>query len=515
MLSSSQSFNPTPPATICKSLLQVLNTWDTTRHDPHSLDLPMQSLARTAAQVALSGNKDEKRDVCELISAVETAVQHVRMRKTGAAEQAAVCVGALLAALSKKKTLSDCHFGLQDSGPRPRTMFIRHGGVTRRVRFPTDGPPLTAKGLGEMIDARFPSIHIPSPLHEDELPAVDVRDPCSGVWYRLEDVDDLTDGVLMRVGREDADDVREERGPTARQPSAGSKKPSTSTSDKHIRAIPPHHSAPKPPHSASTSTQTDNTTTPPASPPHPTPLDSITTELALITTDTNSIEDRLQRFREIIDALASDAAATASSRGYSSAQAPTKISAAQLAALRADGDALNADIARRRATLEHARPRWKAAWARGLEDIVAQQTALSRHENMAVELEGARVEMAETVEKILSVAEMLAKRETDAEGSPFVPAVLSAEEAESARLAPVLDELKVAVVAAAGSADRLEEAERWAEVRQWKLQAEKDYGESLLKWIRQAALKETGGIERVERMRTEKDAEHRRAVLSN
>ncbi|KAJ3140980.1 Bud site selection protein 6 [Geranomyces variabilis] len=510
MLSGSNS-PADPPDAICKSLLQVLNTWDAScQHDADRLLDPLtRDLTPSVAQLS-TDTKEEKQSIYTMITAVQAAVRCVREREKGAAEQAVVCVGALLARLSKNAPPT-CRRGPHKPGPRPRTVFIRHDGVTRRVQCPADSPPLTASALRELIETRFPKIRMVDTQHDSALPAVDVRDPCSGIWYRLEDVDDLTDGSLLRVSQ-DSDDAAHERGlPSAHPPTPSHEQQPIigNTSDTHIHKTPQPHKkppAPQPPRTTSTSAQTDDT---PPPPPHSSPLDAITAEISDITTATTSIEDRLNHFREIIDALASDAAA----RGVS-AHAPAS---AHLAALRADANALNADIAQRRATLDRARPRWKAAWARGLEDIVAQQTALSRHESLAVELDAARTEVAETVEKVLSVAEMLEKRRKDAaDTTAFVPAVLTAEEVESARLTPVLDELKLAIVAkAGGTIDRLEGVERWAEIRQWKLQAEREHGENLLKWIRQAVLKETGGVERVEQARAEKDAEHRRAVMSN
>ncbi|KAJ3184597.1 hypothetical protein HDU87_003999 [Geranomyces variabilis] len=386
-----------------------------------------------------------------------------------------------------------------------RTIFIKHGDVIRRVQLPAESPSLTATALCELIDSRFPNTRMVHTLHDNDLPVVDVRDPCSGIWYQLEDVDDLIDGALLRVSQ-NSDNAHEVRTfpPAKKQYATRKQQPITSNTPvthAHTNPQPPKKlSSPQPPQTASTSVQTDDTR-----PPQSSPLDAITAEISDITTATTSIEDRLNHFREIIDALASDAAA----QGMS-AHAPAT---AHLAALRADAGSLSADIAQRRATLDRARPRWKAAWARGLEDIVAQQTALSRHESLAVELDAARAEVAETVEKILSVAEMLKKRRKGA--GVFVPTVLTAEEVESARLTPVFEELKLAIVAkAGGTIDRLEGVTRWADIRQWKLQAERDHGENLLKWIRQAVLKETGGLERVEQVRAEKDAEHRREGLS-
>ncbi|KND02192.1 uncharacterized protein SPPG_02679 [Spizellomyces punctatus DAOM BR117] len=161
------------------------------------------------------------------------------------------------------------------------------------------------------------------------------------------------------------------------------------------------------------------------------------------------------------------------------------------------------------------RPTWKKTWEDELQGIVREQAFLKAQEGLAMNMEESHsdlLDMLQTVARFLELSDSTGPSAPDPYNVPLD--VMSADEVQEVGLSQVLEQIRLAA-SDDDSERRLQALENLQKIKLWEKNAEKaegnDFEDELVQMVRTGALKKTGGVEEVERIRAQKDAANIRA----
>ncbi|KAI8907711.1 actin interacting protein 3-domain-containing protein [Powellomyces hirtus] len=525
MLSSTLSLFPDSPSdsiTLCKTLLQLLNSWDI-HSSPQHLSAVRDDLIQATNQTLASETDDA---AASRLSAVQGLVEHIGTailkltEGNGSSAAAAVShTGELLRQLTlldaarteviTKKTdaarSSDVPQEADGAAPHDHCiLFLQFGCETRRARHMN---PLTTETLRETIVATFPAL-LGSPALQSGFPAVYIQDGPSQVWYQLEDLREVTDRTLLRIGNgvgggKGRSDCLVQRQPTSHGPYTPNLISAMNDQQAQVQSLRKSLATLRRQYTQMQTSFEKEIKTMHAQArslhgmlclENGEARQAISTGMKVMSESSKSIKDRLEVLKEITETLRVDVSRR------------VRPGIEHMAALWDDAGRLSKDIVAVRSLADSARPKWKATWAKELEDIVAQQTFLSKQDDAAAQLQATHSDVMETLQTIQSVSDLLRDQDKDPGDAPVILcSTLTIEEAEHVKLAPVLSELKQAI-RAERSSNRLESIQQGEKIRQWKRRAERDHGDHLQAQLQAVSLRDTGGVEEVERSRASKDA---------
>ncbi|TPX69976.1 hypothetical protein SpCBS45565_g02036 [Spizellomyces sp. 'palustris'] len=218
--------------------------------------------------------------------------------------------------------------------------------------------------------------------------------------------------------------------------------------------------------------------------------------------ESTTINSRLDQLKQIVETLRVD---------VTRRMRPSQI---RLRAAWKEALAIQESVNKFTENINQVRPTWKKTWEEELQGIVREQAFLKAQEGLAMNMEESQsdlLDMLQTVARFLELSDSTGPSTPD----PYIPLdVMSADEVQEVGLSHVLDQIRLAA-SDDDSERRLQALENLQKIKLWEKKAEEaegnDFADELAQMVRTGALKKTGGVEEVERIRAQKDAANIRA----